>query len=311
MSTTAPQLIESDLSRFLYYPLIKLGDKDLTPASLIAFVCIVALVFLGERLFRRYLVRRVLHHTHLQASMQYAIGKIAGYVFILLGLYVALKLVGIDLSSLAFIAGAIGVGLGFGLQNIISNFVSGLILLAEQPIAIGDRVEMGEVAGLVTKISLRSTSIVTNDNITIIVPNSDFITQKITNWSYGDPTVRIRVPIGVAYGTDPDLVRRLLLEVAHGHPKVLPEPAADVFFTGFGDSSLNFELAVWTAEMTSKPRQFHSELNYALEKKLRENQIEIPFPQRDLHLRSGHFVLQTATPPETRREADSASGTGP
>ncbi len=310
MSTTAPQLIESDLSRFLYYKLIKLGDTDLTPASLITFVCIVALVFLSERLFRHYLVRRVLQHTHLQASMQYAIGKIAGYVFILLGWYVALKLVGIDLSSLAFIAGAIGVGLGFGLQNIISNFVSGLILLAEQPIAIGDRVEMGEVAGLVTKISLRSTSIVTNDNITIIVPNSDFITQKITNWSYGDPTVRLRVPIGVAYGTDPDLVRRLLLEVAHGHPKVLREPPPDIFFIGFGDSSLNFELAVWTSEMTAKPRQFRSELNYAMEKKLRENQIEIPFPQRDLHLRSGHFVLQTAAPPETGREAGSASGAG-
>ena len=224
--------------------------------------------------------------------MQYAVSKIGGYLFIAIGFYVALKLVGIDLSSLAVIAGAIGVGLGFGLQNVISNFVSGLIILAERPISIGDRVELGEVAGLVTRINLRSTNIVTNDNITIIVPNSDFITHKVTNWSYGDPKVRIRLPVGVAYGTDPERVKRLLVEVATEHPMVLREPAPELFFNGFGDSSLNFELGVWTAEMTSKPRRFRSELNYAIERKLRENQIEIPFPQRDLHLRSGSFVLQ-------------------
>jgi small-conductance mechanosensitive channel len=251
------------------------------------------LVFIFEAVLRRYLTRRFLQRTHLHPSMQYAVAKIAGYVFIAIGFYAALKLVGIDLSSLAFVAGAIGVGLGFGLQNIISNFVSGLIILAERPISIGDRVELGEVAGLVTKINLRSTNIVTNDNITIIVPNSDFITNKVTNWSYGDPKVRIRLPIGVGYGTDPERLRKLLLEVAGAHPKVLADPAPEVFFSGFGDSSLNFELGVWTADMASKPRRFRSELNFAMERKLRENRIEIPFPQRDLHLRSGSFVAQT------------------
>jgi small-conductance mechanosensitive channel len=224
--------------------------------------------------------------------MQYAVSKIGGYIFIVIGFYVALKLVGIDLSSLAVVAGAIGVGLGFGLQNVISNFVSGLIILAERPVSIGDRVELGEVAGVVTRISLRSTTIVTNDNITIIVPNSDFITHKVTNWSYGDPKVRLRLPVDVAYGTDPERLRRLLLEVAQENPMVLREPAPELFFQGFGDSSLKFELGVWTVEMTSKPRRFRSELNYAIERKLRENQIEIPFPQRDLHLRSGNLVLQ-------------------
>lgn len=309
MTTNAQQVIESDLSRVVDYPLIRLGGPSgtpVTPLTLATFVCLVAVVFLGERLFRRYLVRRLLHRTHLDASMQYAVGKIAGYLFLLFGLYVALKVVGIDLSSLAVIAGAIGVGLGFGLQNIISNFVSGLIILAERPIAIGDRVEMGDVGGLVTRISLRSTSIVTNDNITIIVPNSDFITKQVTNWSYGDPKVRIRLPIGVAYGTDPERLRQLLLEVARAHPKVLREPAPDVFFSAFGDSSLNFELGVWTDEMASKPRHFRSELNYAIERKLREHNIEIPFPQRDLHLRSGQFVLQTAAPPEAGRPAGPA-----
>jgi small-conductance mechanosensitive channel len=294
--------LTNDFLHILNYPLLKLGSSNLTLASLFLFVTLIVLVFVFERLLRRYLVRRFLQRTHLHPSLQYAVSKIAGYIFVAAGFYFALKLVGIDLSSLAVVAGAIGVGLGFGLQNIISNFVSGLIILAERPISIGDRVELGEVGGQVTKINLRSTNIVTNDNITIIVPNSDFITNKVTNWSYGDPKVRIRLPVGVAYGTEPERLRRLLVEVASEHPQVLREPAPDVFFSGFGDSSLNFELAVWTAEMASKPRRFRSELNYAIERKLRENHIEIPFPQRDLHLRSGSFVLQP--PGASRAQSD-------
>ena len=290
------QVLADDVVRILYYPLVKLGESEVTLVTLFKFACLVALVFLCERLLRRLLIRRFLQKTHLHPSMQYGVGKIAGYIFIGVGFYIALKMVGIDLSSLAVVAGAIGVGLGFGLQNIISNFVSGLIILAERPVAIGDRVEVGEIGGVVTRISLRSTMIVTNDNITIIVPNSDFITSRVTNWSYGDPKVRIRLPVGVAYGTDPERLRQLLVEVALEHPSVLREPAPELFFTGFGDSSLNFELGVWTAEMTAKPRRFRSDLNYAMERKLRENKIEIPFPQRDLHLRSGQLVLPGAAP---------------
>jgi len=285
------------LLRILDYPLFKLGDTSLTLASLIVFICALVLVFLLEYLLRRYLMRRVLQRTQFHPSMQYAIGKIVGYLFIATGFYVALKVVGIDLSSLAFIAGAVGVGLGFGLQNIISNFVSGLIILAERPISIGDRVQLGELTGAVSKINLRSTNIITNDNITIIVPNSEFITSKVTNWSYGDPKVRLRVPIGVAYGTDPEKVKRLLLEVASENSQVLKEPPPEVFFENFGDSSLNFELGVWTDVVASQPRRFRSNLNFAIERKMRENQIEIPFPQRDLHLRSGAFVMQTPPPP--------------
>ncbi len=285
-------IAKTDLARIFDYHLIKLGASDITLASLVQFFCLVALVFIFERLLRRILVNRFLRRTHFHPSMQYAISKMGGYLFIATGLYIALKVVGIDLSSLAVIAGAVGVGLGFGLQNVISNFVSGLIILAERPIAIGDRVELGDVAGLVTKINLRSTNIVTNDNITIIVPNSDLITNKVTNWSYGDLKVRIRLPIGVAYGTDLELLRRLIMEVAHEHPLGRKEPEPDLFFIVFGDYSRNLELSVWTEEMASKPRLFRSQLNYAVERKLRENGIEVPFPQRDLHLRSGAFVLQ-------------------
>jgi small-conductance mechanosensitive channel len=303
---TETQKLLSELSRIFSYPLVKLGESELTLASMVTFVCVLVLVFVCERLLRRRLIQRFLRRTQLHPSLQYGLSRIGGYLFILIGLYVALKVVGIDLSSLAVVAGAIGVGLGFGLQNILSNFVSGLIILAERPISIGDRVEQGGVGGLVTRISLRSTTIVTNDNIAIIVPNSDFITQKITNWSYGDPKVRIRLPIGVAYGTDPERLRSLLIQVAHDHPWVLREPAPELFFNGFGDCSLNFELGVWTTEMASKPRRFRSDLYFAIERKLRENHIEIPFPQRDLHLRSGNFVLQTSDVPHSQDNARAA-----
>jgi small-conductance mechanosensitive channel len=134
---------------------------------------------------------------------------------------------------------------------------------------------------------------VTNDNITIIVPNSNFITNPVTNWSYGDPKVRLRLPVGVACGSDVEKLRRVLLEVAADNPAVLKEPAASVRFLEFGDSSLNFELAVWTIDMAHRPTRFRSDLYFAIERKFRENNIEVPFPQRDLHLRSGKITIET------------------
>jgi small-conductance mechanosensitive channel len=247
----------------------------------------LVMVVVVEFLLRRYFVRRILQRTRLDPPVQFAIARIGGYTFIALGFYISLQVVGLNLTSLAVVAGALGVGIGFGLQNIVHNFVSGLIILAERPIAIGDRIEVGNVAGQVRQIRLRSTTIVTNDNISYIVPNSDFITNTVINWSHGDPRVRMRLSLGVAYGSDLEKLQKVLLEVANEHPKVMKDPAPTVFFVGFGESSLDFELGVWTMEMTYQPRRFRSELYFAIEKKLRENKIVIPFPQRDLHLRSG------------------------
>jgi small-conductance mechanosensitive channel len=284
------------LQKIFDYRLFKLGDSYLTVSGLLELIILLAVVLVVEWILRRYLVRRALQRTRLEPSLQFAIARIGGYTFIALGFYISLQFVGLNLTSLAVVAGAVGVGLGFGMQNIVHNFVSGLIILAERPIAIGDRIEISGVAGQVQQIRLRSTTVITNDNIAYIVPNSDFITNTVTNWSHGDLRVRIRLPIGVAYGTDLRKLEKLLLEVALAHPKVLREPAPSVFFLGFGDSSLNFELGVWTSEMTFQPRRFRSELFFAMEEKLRQNQIEIPFPQRDLHLRSGNFVIQNSPP---------------
>ena len=270
---------------WLEYPIMSMGKSAITPLSLGKVLIWLAFVLIGNVLMRRLAVQPLLKRTPFDPGLRFAIGKIFGYGFVTLGFYVALLVNGVDLSSLAVIAGALGVGIGFGLQNIVSNFVSGLILLAERPVSIGDRIEVAGVAGQVTKISLRSTTVVTNDNISIIVPNSDLITQPITNWSHGDPKVQFRLPIGVAYGTDTEKLRTILLEVAADHAGVLKEPAPSVFFDSFGDSSLNFQLGVWTQDMAHSPRRFRSELNFSIERKLRESQIEIPFPQRVVHLR--------------------------
>jgi small-conductance mechanosensitive channel len=259
--------------------------------SFLQLLVLLALVLVAERYVRGLLRRRVLARTRLEPDLQYAVSRFAGYCFIAVGFFFALKVIHLDLSAFAVILGGLGIGVGFGLQNVISNFVSGLIILAERPIAIGHRIEVGSVAGQVTRINLRSTTVVTNDNITIIVPNSNFITSAVTNWSYGDPKVRLRLPVGVAYGSDVEKLRTLLLEVAAENAATLKQPAPSVRFLGFGDSALNFELAIWTIDMAQSPTRFRSELYFAIERKLREHKIEIPFPQRDLHLRSGSFVL--------------------
>ena len=202
---------------------------------------------------------------------------------------------GIDLSALTVLAGALGIGVGLGLQNIASNFVSGLSILFERPIKVGDRIEAGKITGDVVSISLRATTIVSNDNIAIIVPNTEFVSSTVINWSYTDRDVRFNIPVGVSYSSDPVVVKRLLLEVAADHPGVLKRPPPDVLFQEFGDSALNFVLRVWTQDYTTRPGVLRSELNFAISKKFKEHGIEIPFPQRDLHIRSGALDLKGTT----------------
>ena len=282
--TNVVQDITGPLQRVLDYSIFP--SSKITVASLLSLIFLFVLVVVAERVARRYFITRVLRRTHLEPAMQFALARVVGHGLLALGFFISLQMVGVNLTSLSFLAGAVGVGFGFGLQNIISNFISGLIILAERPIAIGDRVEIGGVTGQVREISLRSTTVVTNDNMAIIVPNADFITQRVTNWSYEDPRVRFRIPFGVAYGTDLPMLRKLMQEVADEHPKALKEPAPELFFVGFGDSSLNFELAVWSSESTISPRRFRSDLFFGIEKKLRDSGIEIPYPQQDLHVRT-------------------------
>ena len=281
------------------------------PISLVQIFLLVGflmLVFWISSRTKHFLFNRFLVHSGLDRSLQYAISQIASNVILVVGIFIVLQNTGIHLEALTVFAGAIGVGIGFGLQNITSNFISGLVILAERPITIGDRVEVAGVVGQVQKIRARSTVVVTNDNITTIVPNQKFIDSPVTNWTYGDPRVRFRIPVGVAYGTDTELVRTKLIEVGEEHPHVLKDPGPSVFFKGFGDSSLDFDLVVWSDEMSHRPSRFRSDLNFAIDKKFREAGIEIPFPQRDLNIRSGVLRLDSSArePAKDRSKEPSA-----
>src|SRR5712675_1960407 len=202
---------------------------------------LVAVFWISSRT-KRFLFDRFLVHSGLDRALQYAIAQIIANVVLVVGVFIVLENTGIHLGALAVFAGAVGVGVGFGLQNIASNFISGLVILAERPITIGDRVEVAGIAGQVERIRARSTVIRTNDNIMMIVPNTKFIDSPVTNWTYGDRRVRFRIPVSVASDSDVNKVRDALLAVAHENPHTLKEPEPSVFLKQFGDSSIDFQL---------------------------------------------------------------------
>jgi small-conductance mechanosensitive channel len=272
---------------YLSIPLIKVGNMELTLWTLVYLIVLLFLLFYVSGKLKTLVAERLLIGRVIDAGIRQAIATILRYVVLAVGFIIILQTAGIDLTALNVLAGAVGIGVGFGLQNIMSNFISGLIILFERPIKLGDRIVVGNVEGDVSKISGRSTTVVTNDNIAIIVPNSKFITEDVVNWSYTDATIRFRVPVGVSYDSDVGLVKKLLLEVAAQNPDVLEQPVPMVLFMEFGDSALLFELRVWTDTCTHRKNMLISALNYAIIEKFREHGVEIPFPQRDIHFRSG------------------------
>lgn len=266
-------------------------------------VLLVAVFWFSSRT-KRFLFNRLLADSGLDRSLQYAIAQIVSNVVLVVGIVIVLENTGIHLAALAVFAGAVGVGVGFGLQNITSNFISGLVILAERPITIGDRVEVAGIVGRVQQIRARSTVIVTNDNIAMIVPNSKFIDSPVTNWHYGDPRVRFRIPVGVAYGSDTGKVRDALLAAGRENANTLKEPAPSVFLEKFGDNSIDFQLVVWSSEMSARPSRYRSDLNFAIEEKFREAGIEIAFPQRDLHIKSGVLKVENVSEREAAQRPE-------
>lgn len=268
-------------------PFGTIGDTKISFTFLLYLLLSVMLVFFLATKVKQILVNRILSRTKMDMGVTQSIGTIVRYLIIVLGLVIIFQSAGLDLSALSVLAGALGVGIGFGLQTIFNNFVSGLIILFERPIKVGDRVQVEDVSGDVVRIAARATTIITNDNISIIIPNSEFVSSRVINWSHNDRMIRFRIPVGVSYQEDPEKIKKLLLEVAAANPNVLNSPSADVIFAEFGDSSLNFELWVWTIKLINRPKQLQSQLYYAIFQKFKEHNIEIPFPQRDLHIRSG------------------------
>jgi small-conductance mechanosensitive channel len=277
---------------FLDIPIFKLGEKELTLWLLIYLIALIILLFYVSGKLKKWLVEKLLARTDLDIGIRQATGTIFRYLMVVVGFVIILQTVGIDLTALNILAGAVGIGIGFGLQNIANNFMSGLIILFERPIKIGDRIEIGNVSGDVIHIGARSTSVLTNDNITIIIPNSKFISENVVNWSRYDRKVRFKIPVNVAYDSDVRLVEKLLLEVADENPDVLKNPVPGVRFLEFGDSGLLFELRAWSTSLLHRQGKLISSINFGIYDKFKQHKIEIPFPQRELHIHSGKGNLQ-------------------
>lgn len=279
------------LAEWLDKPLFRVGDSSITLGSLVAFLIGVVLLYWISVIAKRVSVS-LLRRTALEVGAREAIGTLIRYVIFVFGFLAIVQTAGIDLTALSVFAGALGVGIGFGLQNIASNFISGIILLVERPVKVGDRIVVNNIDGKVMEIGARATTILTNDNIAIIVPNSLLIQEPVINWTQNDPLVRFKIPVGVAYGSDLRLVERLLYEVAESNPDVLKQPIPAVRLMAFGDSAVEFELRVWSTERVHQRGKLISDLNFAIYEKFKEHGIEIPYPKRDLYLREGQLQVR-------------------
>jgi small-conductance mechanosensitive channel len=269
----------------------KLGSVRVTVGSLIGSLLILAAFLLAASMLKRLLRRYVQRNANVNQSAAYTIERLLHYVMLTVGVLWALSIAGIPMAKMSLFAGALGVGLGFGMQAIFNNFVSGLILLFERSLKVGDFVELSSgVHGHVRDIYIRATRITTNDNIDILVPNSEFVNGRVVNWTLREVSRRQKVPFGVAYGTDKELVKKAALEAASAVPFTLSlegQRAPQVWLVGFGDSSLDFELVVWlNAEATRRPGAVTAAYYWALHTALEKYDIELPFPQRDLHIKS-------------------------
>ena len=264
--------------------LFVIGGTAVTIASVVSFGVFIALAFIVSAVSRRGL-RSVFARREVDPGIQYAMGRLLHYVVIAVGIFLALENLGISVTALAGLGAILAVGIGFGLQNIAQNFVSGLILLLERPVKKGDYVEVGGTQGTVREIHARATVVTTLDNVDIIVPNGQFVTEQVVNQTYATRQIRATIEVGIAYGSDTALVKKTLEKVAEEHPGVLAQPAPLVLFKDFGDSSLDFALLVWIGDPLLHPR-ITSELRFAVDAAFREAGIEIPFPQRDIHVKS-------------------------
>jgi len=293
-----------DIAGWMGHPFFKFGTTDISVFSILLALGVVAASVLVARFLSGLLESRLLPGMGVDVNTSKTLGTLARYCLVVIGFFVGLNSLGFDLSTLKIIIGALGVGVGFGLQNVVNNFASGLIILLERKVKQGDIVSIAGMEARVTTIGLRSSVAHTRAGHDIIIPNSDLVGSQVTNFSYRDSFVRIDLPVGVSYSSDPNQVRDILLDAAREESKVLDQPPPDVLFKQYGDSSIDFELRVWIDDPWSFPF-IRSSLYFSIWYKLKQANIEIPFPQTDLHVRSGEIkVRMTSQQHPEKREKD-------
>ena len=278
-------ILFSKLSEILNYPLFMFGKVEFTSWYIIKLlIAIFVLSWLSKKL-KNFLANKVLVRYNDDVGVRQALSTIARYIFFVVGFVVVVHASGIDLSGLAIIGGALGVGIGFGLQNITNNFVSGVVILLERPVKVGDRIEVGGTTGDVVNISARATTVVTNDGISVIIPNAELISTRVTNWSFTGNNVRFKIPIPVRYGENQETVIKLLLEVADEDPNIEKLPSPSVRLKEFGSNNLVFELVIWTSKLMHRQGVMKSRVNLAVNKKFIDHGIVMPFPQLDVTMK--------------------------
>jgi len=280
------ELVSDDTRKVLTFSLLKVGALPVTPIFLVKGLIYLGVLSLVSATVRRALYRRVEQKTTLGAQHSFVLARFAAIVVYTLGLMIGLESAGLNLNSLAILGGMLGIGVGFGLQPVVANWVAGLVLLVEAPFRIGDRIDVGDTSGVVVRVGGRSTWVRTYDNEVIVVPNSEFTTKRVTNWTVNDLKVRLRIEVDVDYGSDVEKVKTLLVELAGKHPKVLPDPAPETVLAELGDSALKFYLRFWTVIEAHDNYKILSDLYCAVLDTFCKEGIVMPYPQQDVHVRS-------------------------
>ena len=274
---------------------IRIGDISISVGAILGAILLFGIALALTRVVQRWLEREVLPHTAIEPSLRLSIATVFGYVGFIIAFVLALAELGIDLQKIALVAGALSVGIGFGLQAVVSNFVSGLILLAERPIRVGDQIAVKDEEGFVRRISVRSTEIETFERASVIIPNSDLITGVVKNWTHANTLGRVLIKVGVGYDSDPEQVRDILAECASSHPQVLQVPPPTVQLASFGDNALQFEVYCIVSDLANRGA-IKSDIQFAILKRFRAAGIEIPYPQRDVRIRQAGTVEPETKP---------------
>jgi len=270
---------------YITHPLFEINGHSF---SFMSMVTAIAIFVIGLKLSKvaEKIIGNFFSDKGVEKGVQASVERITRYVVMITAVFMALDTVGVSLKSLAALGAVLMVGIGFGLQNIAQNFISGLIILLERPVRVGDLIKVGDITGKITDISARYTVVQTRDDISIIVPNSQLISEQVTSQTFNSEQIRYSLDVGVAYGSDVRLVEKILFDVASKHNQVLKDPPPSVFFTNFGESSLDFRLLVWIEDLWHYEKIL-SDLRFAIDQSFRDHKVTIPFPQRDLHIVSG------------------------